>query len=83
MPEPAPPTADPAPPPPMVLLDRCVGFIDELREFIKETGGLPLDRSIDLALKRLPASNRRREKFLGEKKTRNPIIMFIGDDRFV
>ncbi|CAN6165516.1 unnamed protein product [Urochloa humidicola] len=57
MPEPAAHTVDPAPPPPMVLLDRCVGFIDELREFIKETGGLPLDRSIDLALKRLPASN--------------------------
>ncbi|CAO2190245.1 unnamed protein product [Urochloa humidicola] len=64
MPEPAPPTtADPAPPPPMVLLDRCVGFVDELLDFIKETGGLPLDQSIDLALKRLPAcssSSRRR-----------------------
>ncbi|CAN6236904.1 unnamed protein product [Urochloa humidicola] len=39
----------------MVLVDRRVGFVDELREFIKETGGLPLDRSIALALKRIPA----------------------------
>ncbi|CAO2169937.1 unnamed protein product [Urochloa humidicola] len=39
----------------MVLVDRRVGFVDELRDFIKETGGLPLDRSIDLALKCLPA----------------------------
>ncbi|CAL5000371.1 unnamed protein product [Urochloa decumbens] len=52
MTEPAPSAAAP---PSMVLVDRHVGFIDELREFIKETGGLPLDRSIALALKRIPA----------------------------
>ncbi|CAO2191363.1 unnamed protein product [Urochloa humidicola] len=38
-----------------VLVDRRVLFVDELQEMIQETGGVPLDRSIESVLKRLPA----------------------------
>ncbi|CAL4885860.1 unnamed protein product [Urochloa decumbens] len=41
-------------PPQMVLLDRYVRFVDELKEVIEEGGDLPLDASIQSRLKHLP-----------------------------
>ncbi|CAO2202085.1 unnamed protein product [Urochloa humidicola] len=50
-----------------MLVDRHVLFIDELQKMIKETEGVPLDRSIDSILKALPTCNNKMEKDFQEQ----------------